>query len=147
MPTDWAPSAHERPAEHFPPGRQPPQLLVFLHVALKQRAFQTELQAALGDVDVTAVGRTADFDRGLAEAPDAVLDAPRGAGGARPAWPPRRGAQGLGRRSSVRAGGRRLPARSGDGSASVGVLDLLGRDGHGTTRARPAGAAAEGRSG
>jgi hypothetical protein len=47
------------------PGRQPFKLLVFLHVALKQRAFQSELQAALGDVAVTTVGRTADFDRGL----------------------------------------------------------------------------------
>jgi hypothetical protein len=57
-------------------GRQPPKLLVFLHVALKQRAFQSELQAALGDIAVTAVGRTADFDRGLAEKPDAVVTLP-----------------------------------------------------------------------
>ena len=44
-----------------------PRLLVFLHVAAKQRAFQTELQAALPGIVVTAVGRTGDFDRALGE--------------------------------------------------------------------------------
>jgi hypothetical protein len=58
------------------PGRGPPKLLVFLHVNLTQRAFQSELQAALGDIAVTAVGRTADFDRSLADGQDAVLTLP-----------------------------------------------------------------------
>ena len=58
------------------PGRPSPRLLVFLHVALKQRAFQSELQGALGALAVTAVGRTADFDRALDERPDAVLTVP-----------------------------------------------------------------------
>jgi len=51
-------------------------LLVFLHVAVKQRAFQGELQAALPGIDVTAVGRIADFDRGLQDGPDSVLTLP-----------------------------------------------------------------------
>ena len=53
-----------------------PKLLVFLHVAVKQRAFQGELQAALTGIDVTAVGRIGDFDRALQEGPDAVLTLP-----------------------------------------------------------------------
>ncbi|HSU39172.1 MAG TPA: hypothetical protein VLJ38_06385, partial [Polyangiaceae bacterium] len=32
------------------------KLLVFLHVALKQRAFESELQAAMPGVEVRAVG-------------------------------------------------------------------------------------------
>src|SRR3954464_5763375 len=55
---------------------QAPKLLVFLHVSLKQRAFQGLLQSALPGVDVTAVGRVADFDRSLADSPDAVLTLP-----------------------------------------------------------------------
>jgi len=58
-----------------PPAAQP-KLLVFLHVPLKQLAFQSELQAALPGVTVTAVGRVADFDRGLKEGQDAVLTLP-----------------------------------------------------------------------
>ena len=53
-----------------------PKLLVFLHVSLKQRAFQGLLQSALSGIDVTAVGRIADFDRALSDAPDAVLTLP-----------------------------------------------------------------------
>ena len=52
------------------------RLLVFLHVALKQRAFQNELSAAMSGIDVTAVGRVADFDRALATGQDAVLSLP-----------------------------------------------------------------------
>ncbi len=55
---------------------QAPKLLVFLHVSLKQRAFQGLLQSALPGVDVMAVGRVADFERSLAESPDAVLTLP-----------------------------------------------------------------------
>lgn len=53
-----------------------PKLLVFLHVAVKQRAFQGELAAVLAGIDVTAVGRIGDFDRALKEGPDAVLTLP-----------------------------------------------------------------------
>jgi len=52
------------------------KLLVFLHVAVKQRAFQSELQAALGGIVVTAVGRIGDFDRALKDGQDAVLTLP-----------------------------------------------------------------------
>src|SRR4029453_19601750 len=52
------------------------RLLVFPHVAAEQRAFQTELQAALPGIVVTAVGRTGDFERALAEGQDAVLTLP-----------------------------------------------------------------------
>jgi hypothetical protein len=109
------------------PGRQPPRLLVFLHVALKQRAFQSELQLALGDVAVTAVGRTADFDRGLAERPDAVLTLPVVLA-----------ARGLPvSLQGLRKGSPEEPmALAGVDNppdpatvASVGVLDTLGRDG------------------
>ena len=55
---------------------QAPKLLVFLHVSLKQRAFQGLLQSALTGVDVTAVGRIADFERGLSDTPDAILTLP-----------------------------------------------------------------------
>src|SRR5882672_963754 len=53
-----------------------PKLLVFLHVAVKQRAFQTLLDEALPGIAVTAVGRIGDFDRALGEGPDAILTLP-----------------------------------------------------------------------
>jgi hypothetical protein len=52
------------------------KVLVFLHVALKQRAFESELKAALPNLDVKAVGRLADFERSLDEGQDAVLSSP-----------------------------------------------------------------------
>jgi hypothetical protein len=52
------------------------RLLVFLHLPLKQRALQKLLGAALPGVQVTAVGRIADFDRALAAGQDAVLSLP-----------------------------------------------------------------------
>ena len=104
-----------------------PKLLVFLHVAVKQRAFQGELQAALVGIEVTAVGRIGDFDRALTDGPDAVLTLPVVLS-----------ARGL--NASLR--GRRQGsldeayALVGTDSApdpvkiqSVGALDLLGRDG------------------
>lgn len=50
-----------------------PRLLVFLHLLMKQRALQAELQTALSSLTVTAVGRVADFDRALQQDQDAVL--------------------------------------------------------------------------
>jgi hypothetical protein len=49
------------------------RLLVFLHLLIKQRAFQAELQGALANLTITAVGRVADFDRALEQGQDAVL--------------------------------------------------------------------------
>src|SRR4051794_11088744 len=49
------------------------RLLVFLHLILKQRALQAELQDALSSLVVTAVGRVADFQRALDGGEDAVL--------------------------------------------------------------------------
>ena len=52
------------------------KLLVYLHVAVKQRAFQSLLGAGLSGVAITAVGRVADFERALQDAPDGVLTLP-----------------------------------------------------------------------
>jgi hypothetical protein len=106
---------------------QAPKLLVFLHVSLKQRAFQGLLQSGLPGVDVTAVGRVADFDRALADSPDAVLSLPlvlqarnlsiqlqgRRAGSADEKY------------ALVAADAAPDPARV----KTVGALDLLGREG------------------
>jgi hypothetical protein len=109
------------------PGHQQPRLLVFLHVALKQRVFQGELQSALEGISVTAVGRTADFDRGLWDGPDAVLTLPvvLAAHGLTSTCQGMR--KGSAEESYVLAGvdAPPDPARV----ATVGVLDVLGRDG------------------
>ncbi len=103
------------------------KLLVFLHVSLKQRAFQGLLQSALSGVDVTAVGRIADFERGLADAPDAVLTLPV----VLLAKNMRVALQGLHAGASeekyalVGADSAPDPSRV----KTVGALDLLGRDG------------------
>lgn len=52
------------------------KLLVYLHLVMKQRALQGALEDALRGVEVTAVGRIADFDRALAAGQDAVLSLP-----------------------------------------------------------------------
>jgi hypothetical protein len=103
------------------------KLLVFLHVAVKQRAFQGELQAALPGIDVTAVGRIGDFDRSLQDHPDAVLTLPlvlaaRGIGATLRGR--RQGAQ-----DEVYAlvGADSMPDPTK--IQTVGALDLLGRDG------------------
>jgi hypothetical protein len=104
-----------------------PRLLVFLHAALKQRAFQSQLQGALPGVAVTAVGRTADFERGLAEQPDAVLTLPMVLA-AHHLTPILQGLRkGAPDETYVLAGVDAAPdpARV----ATVGVIDLLGRDG------------------
>ena len=103
------------------------KLLVYLHVAVKQRAFQSLLGAGLPGVDTTAVGRVADFERALQDGPDAVLTLPvvLAAHALTPAL------RGLTRGSPeeryalVGAGSAPDPAKV----ASVGALDLLGRDG------------------
>jgi hypothetical protein len=49
------------------------RLLVFLHLAVKQRALQGDLEAGLPGLTVTAVGRVGDLDRALSEGQDAIL--------------------------------------------------------------------------
>jgi len=103
------------------------KLLVYLHVAVKQRAFQSLLGAGLPGVDTTAVGRVADFERALQDSPDAVLTLPvvLAAQNLTPAL------RGLARGSAeeryalVGAGATPEPNKI----ASVGALDLLGREG------------------
>jgi hypothetical protein len=103
------------------------KLLVYLHVAVKQRAFQSLLSAGLPGVTTTAVGRAADFERALQDAPDAVLSLPvvLAANGLTPVL--RGFAHGTSeeRYALVGAGS---PPEAGK-VASVGALDLLGREG------------------
>jgi hypothetical protein len=104
-----------------------PRLLVFLHLALKQRALQGELQAALQGMAVTTVGRIGDVDRALREGQDAILTLP----------PVLRARSLTGALQGVVAGVPDEPyALVGVNSvpslatlASVGALDLLGREG------------------
>jgi hypothetical protein len=103
------------------------KLLVFVHVAVKQRALQSQLQGALPGIDVTAVGRISDFERTLKQGADAVLALPivleafrlsvglRGHRGGSPQEP----------YSLVAAGAAPDPHQV----AAVGALDVLGRDG------------------
>jgi hypothetical protein len=102
-------------------------LLVHLHVPVKQRAFQSRLGAGLPGVTATAVGRVADFDRALQDGPDAVLTLPVVLG-----------AKGLALalRGSMHGSTEERYALVGTGStpdpahvASVGAIDILGREG------------------
>lgn len=102
------------------------RLLVFLHVAVKQRALQTELAAAMGGIVVTAVGRIADFDRALQDGQDAVLTLPvvLAAYGLAPALRGIRQGSPEERYALVAVDVVPDPARI----SSVGALDLLGRE-------------------
>lgn len=103
------------------------KLLVYLHVAVKQRAFQSLLGAGLPGITTTAVGRVADFERALQDAPDAVLTLPIVLA-AQSRSPVLQGyAKGAKdeRYALVGAGMTPEPNKV----ASVGALDLLGRDG------------------
>ncbi|HTU60598.1 MAG TPA: hypothetical protein VMF89_19235 [Polyangiales bacterium] len=115
-------------------------LLVFLHVAVKQRAFQGELESALGGISVTAVGRIGDFDRALKEGQDAVLSLPvvLTARGLAPKLRGQRGGSTEEKYALVGVDKSPDPAAVG----AVGALDLLGRDGtngfvHGLLGAKP----------
>jgi hypothetical protein len=104
-----------------------PRLLVFVHVAVKQRALQSQLQAHLVGIEVTAVGRIGDFDRTLKEGTDAALSLSMVlvAHGLSPKlYGQRKGAKEE-VYSLVAADKPPDPARV----ATVGALDLLGRDG------------------
>lgn len=104
-----------------------PRLLVFLHVAVKQRALQGLLQSKLSGTTVTAVGRIADFDRALQEGQDAVLSLPvvLAAKGLTIKLQGQRGGAGDETYALVGADRAPDPARV----ASIGALDLLGREG------------------
>lgn len=104
-----------------------PKLLVFLHVAVKQRALQGALQGGLPGTDVTAVGRIGDFERALMAGTDAVLaSAP-----VLSSFKLRIRLQGS-RAGSAEEKYSLIGVGSEPNServASVGALDLLGRDG------------------
>jgi hypothetical protein len=103
------------------------RLLVFLHVAVKQRALQGELQGALPGIDVTAVGRVGDFERSLKEGVDAVLAVPPVLSAFK-LTPKLRGSRAGAvdeKYSLIGVGADPDPAKL----ASVGALDMLGRDG------------------
>jgi len=103
------------------------KLLVYLHVAVKQRAFQSLLGASLAGIAATAVGRVADFERALQDGPDAVLTLPvvLAAQGLTPAL--RGQARGSFEEHYALVGTAAAPEPNH--VASVGALDLLGRDG------------------
>jgi hypothetical protein len=102
-------------------------LLVYLHVSVKQRAFQSLLGAGLPGITTTAVGRIADFERALKDAPDAVLTLPIVLAAQSLPSTLRGYARGLTeeRYALVGTSGTPDPAHV----ASVGALDVLGRDG------------------
>ncbi|HEX6273377.1 MAG TPA: hypothetical protein VFZ53_10060 [Polyangiaceae bacterium] len=116
------------------------RLLVFLHVAVKQRALQSDLNQALPGVVVTAVGRPADFDRALSEGQDAVLTLPvlLSSRGLAPKLRGHRQGSAEEKYLLVAADVPPDPARV----AAVGALDILGREGtnsfvHGLVSSRP----------
>lgn len=104
-----------------------PRLLVFLHVAVKQRALQSALQSGLPGVDVTAVGRIGDFERALKAGTDAVLAAPPVLAAFKLSVRLRgtRGGAADEKYALVGVGAEPVPDRI----SVLGALDLLGRDG------------------
>lgn len=103
------------------------KLLVFLHVAVKQRALQSALQGALPGIDVIAVGRVGDWERGLKEGTDAVVALPPVLA-AYKLLPKLRGQRGGSTEETyalVGVGVTPNPTQV----ATVGALDFLGREG------------------
>ena len=116
------------------------RLLVFLHVAVKQRALQSELQASLPGVTVSTVGRLADFDRALRDGQDAVLTLPMllTARGLQPKLRGHRQGSPDEKYSLIGVDVPPDPLRV----SAVGALDILGREGtnafvHGIVASRP----------
>jgi len=103
------------------------KLLVFVHVAVKQRALQNLLQSALPGIEVTAVGRISDFERTLKQGTDAVLALPIVAEAFQLSVVLRgqRAGSALETYSLVAPGTAPDPQKI----AAVGALDLLGREG------------------
>lgn len=104
-----------------------PRLLVFLHFAVKQRAMQRELQAALAGLVITAVGRVGDFDRAREEGHDAIMSLPEvlTAHGLSPTLRGYR--QGTSDEVYALVGVDKKP--DSKQVRTVGALDLLGREG------------------
>jgi hypothetical protein len=103
------------------------RLLVFLHVAVKQRALQSALQESLAGITVTAVGRIGDLERGIQEGQDAVLSLPvvfaaRGLSAKLQGW-----RDAAADETYVLVGVNAPPDPTK--VKTVGALDLLGRDG------------------
>jgi hypothetical protein len=129
-PPEREPAAAALAQESFPDGDRMANaetLLVFVHVLVKQLAFQRALQAALGRVAVTAVGRISDFERKMQEVPDAVLTLPivLRAKGLVPRLQGLR--QGAADETYALVGVAAPPDPAAVGA--VGALDLVGRDG------------------
>lgn len=103
------------------------KLLVFLHVAAKQRAFQSELEASLPGITVTAVGRIGDFERALKEGQDAVLTLPVVLAAHGLPVTLRGQRKGSSEESYALVGVDKAPDPKA--CAAVGALDVLGRDG------------------
>jgi hypothetical protein len=103
------------------------RLLVYLHINVKQRAFQSLLQTGLPGITTTTVGRIGDFERVLAQGQDAVLTLPLvlGAQKLTPGLRGHRGGSSEEGYALVGTGGAPDPKRVG----AVGALDFLGRDG------------------
>jgi hypothetical protein len=103
------------------------RLVVFVQTAVKQRALQAMIQSALSGLSVTAVGRVADFDRALEESPDAVLTLPIVLE-ARGMTPQVRGYRNGTPDEPYALIGVDAPPNAAS-IKTVGVVDLLGRDG------------------
>jgi hypothetical protein len=103
------------------------RLVVFVQTAVKQRALQAMLQSALSELTVTAVGRVADFDRALEEAPDAVLTLPIVLV-ARGMSPQVRGCRNGATEEPYALVGVDAPPNPAN-IKTIGAVDLLGRDG------------------
>ena len=117
-----------------------PKLLVFLHVAIKQRAFQNLLEGALPGIQVMAVGRVGDLERSLKQGQDALLSLPvvLAAQGLTPSLRGHQKGVPDEKYALVAVNAAPDPARL----KAVGTLDLLGREGtttfvHGLLGARP----------
>jgi hypothetical protein len=106
------------------------KLLVFLHVSVKQRALQSELQGALPGIDVTTVGRVGDWERAIKEGTDAVIALATVLREYKfnPTLRGQRGGSTEEKYALVGVGAVPDPTKV----MTVGALDLLGRDG--TTR-------------
>ncbi len=103
------------------------RLLVYLHLVMKQRALQSAFEGALPGITVTAVGRIADFERGLSDGQDAVL-APGGVLAAR-GWPLQLQGWRKGAPDETYSLVGTDAAPDPHQVDAVGALDLFGRDG------------------
>ncbi len=103
------------------------RLLVFVHTSIKQRAFQGLLSANLPGLEITTVGRVADFERSLGQGQDAVLTLPMvmAANGMSPQVRGQRNGSSVEAYSLVGVGRAPEP----DAVSSSGTLDILERRG------------------